>query len=196
VLVVLVAIASPLGAFLYSLGPENLYGPRYLSASVPALALTIGALLAAPRRPLIVAAITALVLGGLAVGTVRTLESATQRPQFDRIAQDLDQHASAQTPVIEASFFHGAPSRQLRFYFKRPHEHFPNGRPIEPAFELGRRAGELYFVVPTAAIRPMVTLYGLGRQGYGEVARRDYPGAPSMTLLRFLREAPETTEEL
>ena len=38
-----VALASPLGALLYSLGPENVYGARYLSASVPAVALLMGA---------------------------------------------------------------------------------------------------------------------------------------------------------
>ncbi len=45
VLLVGVALASPIGAWIYSLGPENVYGPRYLSASVPAFAVLVGACL-------------------------------------------------------------------------------------------------------------------------------------------------------
>jgi mannosyltransferase len=184
-LIVLVAVASPVGAFLYSLGPENVYGPRYLSASVPALALATGALLTTPRRSLVVAAATALVLAGLAVGTVRTLQPDTQRPRFDRVAQDLDRSAPADTPIIEASLFYGAPSRQLGFYFTRHHQYFPAGRPIGAAFKRAERAHQLYFLAPTSALRPFVDFYGLRGRGYREVARREYPGAPALTLVRF-----------
>jgi hypothetical protein len=179
------ALASPVGALVYSLGPENVYGARYLSASVPAAAVLVGGLLASPRRPAAVAAVTAIFFGGLVLGTWRTLGAETQRSPFDEIARELDEEAPPRAPVVEVSIWNGAPSRQLGFYFIRDHQYFINGQPVDGAFDFGRQAGAFYVVTPTTGIR-FVDAFLMQDQGFRKVARTDYAGAPPLTVLKYV----------
>lgn len=186
VLLVGIALASPIGAWIYSLGPENVYGPRYLSASVPAFAVLVGACLGSlPGLARVTA--TAAVLVGVVVGTVRTLEPETQRARFDTLAREVDRRAAPGVPVAEPSFWYGAPSRQLGFYFERPHDYFPNSRPFPDALTEGRRAGELFVVFQGNDVSDLERLF-MAKKGFIEKDRQRHPGTPPLTLIRYVPE--------
>jgi mannosyltransferase len=185
-LIVILAAATPAGALLYELGPNSVFLPRYFSASVPAGLLAIGALLAAPRRPGVAAAVTALVFAGVLAGTVRTLEPDGRRPEYRAAAKRLDRMAPPGAPVIELSLFGGPPARGLSYYLERPHEYFDDRRPVDPdAYELGREAGRLYVFLPEGGIPGFLPALELEERGFEQVDRRSWPGAARMVLLTY-----------
>jgi hypothetical protein len=136
--VALLAVATPLGLAAYSIS-KNIYIPRNMSASLPALWLLIAAGLTTLRRPLMVGA-AAAVSAALAIGTVRTLEEPRNRPPYRQAAHFLDRTASPGVLVVEyplfPSFASAGPrlalqsydvnvsrllARHLDIHFRRPH---------------------------------------------------------------------------
>jgi mannosyltransferase len=184
-LILILAAATPVAALLYELGPNSILLPRYFSASVPAGLLAIGALLVAPRSPLVVAIATVAVVAGVGVGTVRTLEPDGRRPEYRAAAQQLDRVAPPGAPVIELSLFTGPPSRGLGYYFERPHEYFADRRPLGEAYDLGRRAGRLYVFLPEGGIAGFLPALELEERGFEQVDRREWPGTARMVLLTY-----------
>ncbi len=96
--IALLMLATPVGLLLYSLLATDLWLPRGLSASMPAGALVIGALLVALPEPLTIlsAVLIAVVLGA---GTLRSFEPAYARGPFRTIASYLDRSAGPRDPV-------------------------------------------------------------------------------------------------
>lgn len=116
-LILALAIATPVGLLLYSMIGTDLWTPRGLYASAPAGALMVGVLLASPR-PSVRAAVTAVVLLTLLIGTVRAIGPNYARPPFRSIAAELDRVASpGQAIVTYRSFFDQAVQAQ----FRKPH---------------------------------------------------------------------------
>jgi 4-amino-4-deoxy-L-arabinose transferase-like glycosyltransferase len=101
-LVLILAVATPVGLLLYgALGP-NLYIPRNLSPSLPALTILVAALLSFPPPRLAVIG-AALALTALVIGTVRTFDADNRRPAFREAARFLKEAAAPGDPVVDQS---------------------------------------------------------------------------------------------
>jgi hypothetical protein len=81
-LVVVLALAAPVGAALYSLLKESVWGSRNVISSWGGSAVTLAAIVVSPRRPLNLGA-TALLVAGFAVGGVSMLSSSVHRPDYN-----------------------------------------------------------------------------------------------------------------
>jgi hypothetical protein len=151
VLVILLAVATPLGIAALSLpGDRSFLLPRNLIASLPALAVLIGWLLVALRSRLAVAATAAFLLV-LAVGAAQALDSGHRRSPYRDAAHVVDARARPGDPVIQRYFLplEGSLATGLRVNFARPHPlHFAGGESEAAAWERGRRTGRVYMVVP------------------------------------------------
>jgi hypothetical protein len=151
VLIVLLAVATPLGIAALSLRPHvSFILPRNMIASLPALALLAGWLLVSLRRRAAIATV-ALVLVALAVGAVRALDHANRRSQYRAAAQLIDARARPGDPVIQHFFVTGTKAQQrvLAINFSRPHPLYRGEGPSEDAaWERGRRAGRVFVVIP------------------------------------------------
>jgi hypothetical protein len=100
VLVILLAVASPLGAALYSIPFASVYVPRTLLASLPAACLLVGLLIAAaPRRLGVPAAV--LTIAALALGTAE-LYRETPKPPYREAAAWVDERRGPGDPVLQA----------------------------------------------------------------------------------------------
>jgi hypothetical protein len=185
ILLVALAAVTPAAALLYELGPNSILGSRYLSASIPAGVLVIGALIAAARAPLVIALTTLAVLGGVAVGTVRMLEPDGRRPDYRSSARELDRVAPPGAPVLELSIFVGPPAHELGYFFKRPHEYFATGRPLDAAWGMGRRAGRFYVVVPKGGEQAFLRLLEMEKHGFRLVERREWRGLAPIVLRTY-----------
>jgi 4-amino-4-deoxy-L-arabinose transferase-like glycosyltransferase len=104
VLVIVLALATPVGAALYSLHWPSIHLSRNLIASWPGLALCVGALLTAGSRWLAVPAV-GLVVAGFAVGAARSLYSDNRAPDYDAAAAFIEAAGPAGAPVVQMPFF-------------------------------------------------------------------------------------------
>jgi hypothetical protein len=106
VLVVLLAVATPVGTLLQSAVGTNVFAVRSLAASWPYLGLAVGAAVVAARPPLRVVA-GALTVGALAIGAATMLTSDFERPDFERLARFADEHPGA--VIVNAAVFSPGP---------------------------------------------------------------------------------------
>ena len=174
-LLVLMA-ATPVAAAAYELTDSSVFGPRYLSASVPAGALVIGALLMASRRPVVGVACTALVIGGVAVGTGKMLRNEGARPDYRAAAQDIDRIARPGEPVLELTIFAGPPSRNLAYFLERGHAYFGGGDSLDAAFPAGHRTGRFHIVGATTGFASFLPLLDMEGRGFRLVDERTWDG--------------------
>jgi hypothetical protein len=163
VLLVALAASGPVLAALWSLFEPSVFVPRTFVASLPALALLVGAgVMAAPRVAAIAAAVCLVV--GLGLGTARTFDDF-RRPPFRAAADYIDAHATPGQPVLESGFLdpgaleaHLDPPRPVfrvdcsnastgpgQILTARVHCG-RTGSGIAPARAAGRRAGRLWLV--------------------------------------------------
>lgn len=101
VLVVVLALATPVLIGLYSLVGDSVWNARNLAVSWPGLALCAGALLTSAGGVVRVAAVT-LVLAAFAIGAVRMLEADSQRPDYAAAARFIERTGRPTDPVVEA----------------------------------------------------------------------------------------------
>jgi 4-amino-4-deoxy-L-arabinose transferase-like glycosyltransferase len=176
---VALSLATPVGLLAYSLLFTDLWLPRGLSASVPALALIIGALLAAVPGALVALPVllVAVVLG---VGTVRSFESPYNRGPFRTIAAYLDRVAKPRDPVALISF---AGSLAVGEELRRPHL---IERRLAAVWRATPPGGEAYVLLDQATQRAL-HLATPAHPGFVRVLRRVYPGLPTAYLLGFRR---------
>jgi 4-amino-4-deoxy-L-arabinose transferase-like glycosyltransferase len=104
-LVVLLALAAPVGEVLYSVGSSTILAPRNLMASFPGIALSIGALLTAPRPRALRLAACACAAAALGIGLARSLEASSGRPDWHAAARWVDEHAGPGEPVFVLDAF-------------------------------------------------------------------------------------------
>src|SRR5215211_984187 len=99
-LVLLLAVATPIALLLYSLVGSDLFVfPRNLSASLPFVGLVLGWALTPPNR-LVTAAAVALAAVALGIGAGRTLEERYHRPNFPDVVQLLDDRAGPRDLIV------------------------------------------------------------------------------------------------
>jgi 4-amino-4-deoxy-L-arabinose transferase-like glycosyltransferase len=100
VLVLVLAIATPLLVALYSSIGDSVWGSRYLIASWPGLALAVGALLTSGLGIARLIAV-GLVLGAFGIGAVQMLRADSQRPDYKAVARSIESFGSRGDPVVE-----------------------------------------------------------------------------------------------
>jgi hypothetical protein len=182
-LLVALAVATPIGLFLYSLLGADLWLARGLYASVPAAAVVLGfLLLALPRRwqPLAFA----LVLATLTFGVIRGLGQPFARPPFRAMAAYLDRAAAATDP-IELASLPGAPA--ITAQMRRPHVFISTGSEPRRA-AAGHSQGHFFLVVD----RTLGRVLGITRPaepGYRLVDVRHYGGEFPTRILVYSRIA-------
>lgn len=164
-LVVVLALAAPVGEALVSAVATHLFGTRNLAVSWPGFALALAALLlaAGPRLRLIAAA---LVIASFAFGAVKMLDSRFGRPDYRALARFVERRAAPGDVVIEGAILSPGPlsgldaalEEKLRiFRAGQPQQHdhpFAVFDPVAPLPDVGRRAaatarGHRIFVVAT-----------------------------------------------
>ena len=104
-LVFVLALATPAGVALYSIVGKNTYIPRNLSASLPFICLTLAAGCWALRRQPLWLAAAALLLLGLGISTVRTLDPDRGRPPYRAAAELIDARDRGDAIVLEYPLF-------------------------------------------------------------------------------------------
>jgi hypothetical protein len=116
-LLVALALATPIGLFLYSVLITDLWLARGLYASLPAAVIVLGVLLVRLPRPL--AAITiAVTLLVLLAGSLRAISPDYVRTPYRSMAAFLDQNAGPRDPVFYSTYL-GAPA--ISAQMKKPH---------------------------------------------------------------------------
>ncbi len=170
VLIVILALATPVGLLLYAAVGDDLYTPRNMSASIPALAIAVGAFLSSggPR----LAAVTAtLLLAGFAIGAVKTFDRDNQRPAFREAAQFLDDATGPGDQVVDQSRSEllGGPQSvnlgPLNVYLNHVPRVLTANQDDAPAWERAARGGRVFFVRLDAGLyRGMPPLAGPDQQ--------------------------------
>jgi len=106
VLIVLLAVASPLGAALQSAIGSNVFRTRSMAPSWPYLALALAALAAAPGRAALRRGATALLVLSFVVTAVALLAPEYDRPDFEEVIE-LAEERSVGVVVNGATFTPG-----------------------------------------------------------------------------------------
>jgi len=112
VLVVALALATPLGEIVASAISTNLISARNLNASLPALMVCAGALLTA-AGPLAGTLSAALLLAGFSIGAARTLESRYARPDYSGVAALIEREARPGDVVVDGAALTPVPTTPL-----------------------------------------------------------------------------------
>jgi mannosyltransferase len=184
VLVVALALATPLGAALYSIPFTSVYVSRTLLVSLPAFCLLLGFLIAlAPRRMALPAA--ALVVAGLAIGTFEAL-GESPKPPYREAADWIGERSGPGDPVLQVGLIdYGS----LDIHLRQPYELYKQGC-SEPVTGPGQilnseircEGGDAGFERATreSARRLMVVTYG-------SAGRLDIPGLRGAFRLAAVR---------
>lgn len=181
ILLILLALAAPLGAGFLSLVGNDLFIPRNLGVSWPALAVAIAALVATgPAVTRVIA--TALVVGAFAYGAIESVtEDELKRPAYRDAGALIDRETGPDDVVLDVNpiFVGGGaapPALTLDVHLDEPHVNIhyiepPDGREALRAAS-GRRlalAGHPLFVEAVRA--------GIGLSETEPVAEESYAGA-------------------
>jgi Dolichyl-phosphate-mannose-protein mannosyltransferase len=213
VLILVLAIATPVGEALVSAVGTNLFGTRNLAVSWPAFALSLAALLVAAGRWVGVVA-AALVIGAFAIGAAKMLEPRFQRPDTEAVARFIDRQAAPGDVVIDGVVFGVSPGplSGLDVALDRRHRIFRIGAPqqrdrpfsandrIIPAREVVRRAGaaargqRVFMLLHDPGTRAGLSAIAapLAEQlptGYRRAETRTYRGIIGLTLLVYADRA-------
>jgi hypothetical protein len=118
-LIVMLALAAPVGEAVVSLVGSDVFGTRNLAVSWPGIALVVSTFVSAGRDPLRIAAATLLV-AGFGVGAARMLEPAHQRPDYEAAARFIDRSSSPPDVVIDAGVLSPGPFNGLDLALEQP----------------------------------------------------------------------------
>jgi hypothetical protein len=129
ILILILAIATPVGLALHNVFAPNLYIPRNLIASAPALALAVGALVTAGGTPLRFLS-TGLLLAGFVIGAAKLLDDENRRPDFKAVADFVERTGQPGAPVIDVGPFTPGPQTPLEAAFAPKGKAAPSGRPV------------------------------------------------------------------
>jgi mannosyltransferase len=133
VLVIVLALASPLGAALHNVVALSIFTPRNLIASWPGFALSLGALVTAGAAPLRRVAVV-LLLAGFGIGALELVEDANRRPDMEGAARFIESTGEPGAPVVDVPQFSPGPQMAMEAALA------PAGAPVPPdrlVFELG-----------------------------------------------------------
>ena len=146
-LVIVLALASPLGAALHNVVAPSIFTPRNLIASWPGFALALGALVTAGPAWLRRAAVV-LLLTGFGIGAVKSVEGANRRPDIEGAARFIESSGQPGAPVVESPQFSPGPQMAMEAALAPAGEAAPRDRSV---FELAN---------PTLSDRLQVNLMG------------------------------------
>ena len=113
ILILALALANPLSLAVYSSIGDSVWDARNLTASTPALALAIGALVTSANWLLLRLAAVGLVVAALSIGAIRMLDSSSQRPDYDAAARFVAEAWGPRDALVEAPFFTPGPLTEL-----------------------------------------------------------------------------------
>jgi hypothetical protein len=178
-LMIVLAAATPVGVLLYSLVATDIWLPRGLSGSIPAIAIVLAAALAAlPRR--LPAAAAIVVLATLVFGTVRSFGSDYVRQDYRAMASYLDRVAGPRDPILLVSLI-GAPAIEAQA--TRPHDYV---RYTPTVWSHIPAAPRLYIVYGDEEMRDLET--GIPRpRGFRLLRDIHYHGTQPTELLVYVR---------
>jgi hypothetical protein len=143
-LVAILALATPVGEALFSAIGTNLLGARNLNASWPGLSVAIGGIVTAAGVPLSLAC-AALVIGGYAIGAVKTLDSDFSRPDYAGVARAIEQRWKPGDVVVDGGSivgpYHLTPVSQtgLEVYLPETNHEIGLGVPASDGPTFGHR---------------------------------------------------------
>lgn len=129
VLVLVLALVTPVGAALHNLVADSVFIPRNFAASSPGLALAIAALATGGGGRLRVVAV-ALLLAGFAIGAVKILDEDHQRPDYAAAAEFIEAGGNPGAPVIEVAAPTPGPQTALEAELAEPGEAAPRDRTV------------------------------------------------------------------
>jgi hypothetical protein len=165
-LVVVLAIASPLGAVLHNLVAPSVFIPRNLIASWPGLALLMGAIVTTGKGPLRIAAVV-LVTCGFAIAGLEALDRDNRRPDYTAAAAFIDRTVGPGSPVVEVPEPTPGAQTELEAALAPTAEARPSGRRVLslafPSLETRLEAvragngGGLWVFLPAPTVRETAT---------------------------------------
>ena len=188
VLVVALAVVTPLGTALVSIVGTNLFNTRNLAASWPGYALSLGALLVAAGPRLRYVAI-ASVLACLVVGALDiALSESAERPRFKEVAAYINDHARPSDVVVDGAVLSPGPLSPLDVALGgEPHQVVRLGAPVQRV----RPFGVFDRVVPAERVIERAARRAPGRRVFvlydpdvGSVARSQFPADYRLTARR------------
>lgn len=182
VLMIALAVATPVGVLLYSIVATDIWLPRGLSGSIPAIAIVLAAALAAlaalPRRIWPVAAV--LVVATLVFGTIKSFGTAYVRQDYRAMARYLDRVAGPHDPVLLVSII-GAPAIEVQASKPHNYVHYTPGVwnhiPAAPRLYIVYGDLEMHHL-GTAVVHP---------RGFRLVREIHYPGSQPTEMLDYVR---------
>ncbi len=188
-LIALLAVATPVGIAAYTLfvGGE-IYYPRNLTPSLPALAVLVGVLVASLRPPMIWA-VAALVVGAGLITSVRSLDNRYQRPPYAQMVAFIDETARPGDTVI--SLFPDDDLSPLNLYSKRHYDQpAAEGAAESTAWEPASRGHSVFLFLfdPPGGDRGAPPYGGPGGR-YELREQRRYPGLLPFFVGRYSGEA-------
>jgi Dolichyl-phosphate-mannose-protein mannosyltransferase len=199
-LMVIAALATPVGLLLYDAVSSTLYIPRNLTASLPALAASVALLLdrvAALVPPRLAAIATAAFVAVLAVDALESVVDDDQRrPPYREAAHYLDRVAGATDPVVDVPLNPGTEKRfrrtTLDLYFEEKHPLYTSGEVA--AWQRLRSGRNVYVVAPELfiskeALEPLLGDLGPTSNGLWRRTRR-LGGPDGRAILREVRRLP------
>jgi hypothetical protein len=133
VLVIVLALASPVGAALHNVVALSIFTPRNLIASWPGFALALGALVTAGAAPFRRVAVV-LLLAGFGIGAVKLAEDANRRPDLEGAARFIESTGEPGAPVVDVPQFSPGPQMAMEAALAPTGAPAPSDRSV---FELG-----------------------------------------------------------
>lgn len=184
-LLVVLALATPAGALLYSLVSTSIFLPRNLIASLPAACLLIGALLTrlrGPVRPVLVA----LTLGAVAFGALRSLDEDFRRPPYKSVAELLEREARPSDAILELETGIDEPSLALEVELDSspPLLRIPPGSTTVPRAAL--EAERVLLVVPGLGLATDMRPAALTAR-FRRVSTREFGGLVPVAVETYVR---------
>jgi 4-amino-4-deoxy-L-arabinose transferase-like glycosyltransferase len=183
VLVILLALATPVGMLVVSLVGDDLYIPRNLAASWPAWSICLAGLLTTGPRLVSIAA-TSLVVFAFLCGAVRATTDPWQRPDVKAAARFIDESTAPQDPVLDAnggfSFPDSPIARTLSIYLSPEREVIPVAGPGDIQRGVTEAAGSKLVVFASQPFLNQIA-GSPGVAGLQPVAERTFPGLLQIT---------------
>ncbi len=195
VLAVGLALATPVAILLYSLVGWDIYIPRHLLASFPALMIVLAWLFTSLPRPL-AGVTTLLALSALTVGVVRAHDPDRNRPPLKQAARYIDARADPGDPIVEYVFLssQGLFTRHLEINLKRSHTLYQWGFvPTSGDFWKSVEAARRIFVVEPWGDQGDRSPLPAGLERRFRLSElRVWRGRPPVAVLEFVRRSGES----
>jgi hypothetical protein len=136
VLILALALATPVGEAVVSTFSSHIFGVRNLAASWPALALAFAALLTATGPRLRIATV-GLALASFAIGGARMLSAPYSRPDYQSAAAFIDRAPAVDVVIDETGEISPGPLTPMDVALRRPLRAFRAGSPAERTHPFG-----------------------------------------------------------